>query len=178
MSWLDHIERRFRRFAIPNLTGFLAGFQAALWLLMQVLPRRVGQGEILEGFLLIPAKVMEGEFWRLATFVFLPPGDGVLAIFGIYLFWLMGTALEGHWGTVRFNFYVLISVLATIIAAFLLPNGGSATNMFIDSSVFLAFELTVVLVVDDTPAPCPPIRQRHDALSILCRRSAFMVRQQ
>ena len=139
MSWQDHIERHFRRFAIPNLTGFLAGFQAALWLLMRVLPRRVGQGEILEGFLLIPAKVMEGEFWRLATFVFLPPGDGVLAIFGIYLFWLMGTALEGHWGTVRFNFYVLISVLATIIAAFLLPNGGSATNMFIDSSVFLAF---------------------------------------
>lgn len=139
MSWLEKLERRCRRFAVPNLTGFLAGFQAALWLLIQVLPRQVGQGVILEGFLLIPAKVMEGEVWRLATFVFLPPGFGILAIFGIYLFWLMGTALEGHWGTVRYNFYVLVSVLATIAAAFLLPNGGAATNMFIDSSVFLAF---------------------------------------
>lgn len=139
MKLLDVIERRFRRFAIPNLTGFLAGFQGVLWLLVQVLPRRAGQDSILEGFLLIPAKVMEGEVWRLATFVFLPPGFGILAIFGIYLFWLMGTALEGQWGTVRYNFYVLISVLATIAAAFLLPNGGPATNMFIDSSVFLAF---------------------------------------
>lgn len=139
MKLLDHIERRFRRFAIPNLTGFLAGFQAALWLLIQVLPRRAGQDTILEGFLLIPAKVMDGEVWRLATFVFLPPGFGLLAIFGVYLFWLMGTALEGQWGTVRYNVYVLISVLATIAAAFLLPNGGPATNMFIDSSVFLAF---------------------------------------
>lgn len=139
MSWLDHLERRFRRFAIPNLTGFLAGFQGALWLLIQMIPQRAGQGSILDGFLLIPAKVLEGEIWRLATFVFLPPGSGILAIFGIYLFWLMGTALERQWGTVRYNFYVLISVLATIAAAFLLPNGGPATSMFIDSSVFLAF---------------------------------------
>lgn len=139
MSWLGSLERLARRFAISNLTGFLAGFQAALWLLIQLLPPQVGKGVILEGFWLIPAKVADGEVWRLATFVFLPPGFGILAIFGIYLFWLMGTALEGQWGTVRYNFYVLISVLATIAAAFLLPNGGPATNMFIDSSVFLAF---------------------------------------
>lgn len=139
MSWQDQIERRFRRLAIPNLTGFLAGFQGALWLLIQVLPRQAGKGEILEAFLLIPDKVKDGEVWRLATFVFLPPGNGILAIFCIYLFWLMGTALESHWGTVRYNFYVLISVLATIAAAFLLPEGGPATNMFIGSSVFLAF---------------------------------------
>ena len=139
MSWQSEIERRFRRLAIPNLTGFLAGFQAALWLLVLVMPPGAGRGAVLEGFLLVPDKVLEGEVWRLATFVFLPPGYGMLSIFCIYLFWLMGTALEGHWGTVRYNFYVLISVLATIAAAFLLPNGGPATNMFISSSVFLAF---------------------------------------
>lgn len=139
MSWLDHIERRFRRFAIPNLTGFLAGFQAALWLLIQILPGQAAKGAILEGFLLIPDKVLAGEVWRLATFLFLPSGVGLLSIFCIYLFWLMGTALEGQWGTVRYNFYVLIAALTTIAAAFLLPNGGPATNMFIGSSVFLAF---------------------------------------
>ena len=139
MKLLDQLERRLRRFAIPNLTGYLAGFQAALWVLTMLAPPRQGVGLVLDGFLLIPAKVMEGEVWRLVTFVFLPPGFGILAIFGIYLFWLMGTALEGQWGTVRYNFYVLIAVLATIAAAFLLPNGGPATNMFIDTSVFLAF---------------------------------------
>ncbi len=139
MKLLDQLERRLRRFAIPNLTGYLAGFQAALWVLSMLMPAQQGVGLVLDGFLLDPAKVMEGEVWRLVTFVFLPPGFGILAIFGIYLFWLMGTALEGQWGTLRYNFYVLIAVLATIVAAFLLPNGGPATNMFIDSSVFLAF---------------------------------------
>ena len=139
MKLLDQLERRLRRFAIPNLTGYLAGFQAALWVLSILMPARQGVGLVLDGFLLIPAKVMEGEVWRLVTFVFLPPGFGILAIFGIYLFWLMGTALEGQWGTLRYNLYLLIAVLATIAAAFLLPNGGPATNMFIDSSVFLAF---------------------------------------
>ena len=47
MSWKQQLERRFRRLAIPNLTGFLAGFQGALWLLIQVIPRRVGQDSIL-----------------------------------------------------------------------------------------------------------------------------------
>lgn len=92
MSWQDRLERRFRRLAIPNLAGFLAGFQGALWLLIQLMPRRVGQDSILEAFVLIPDKVRDGEVWRLVTFVFLPPGNGLLAIFYIYLFWLMGTA--------------------------------------------------------------------------------------
>ncbi len=139
MSLLDHLERRLRRFTIPNLTGYLAGFQGALWVLAAIMPPRLGAGTVLDGFQLVPAKVMQGEVWRLVTFVFLPPGDSIWAIFGIYLFWLMGTALEGHWGTLRYNVYVLISVLATIAAAFLLPNGGPATNTFIDTSVFLAF---------------------------------------
>ncbi len=139
MGLLDHLERRLRRFAMPNLTGYLAGFQAALWLLAFAMPPRGGQGEIFEGFLLIPANVMQGEIWRLATFVFLPPGHSIWAIFGIYMFWLMGNALEGQWGAVRYNLYLLIAVLATIAVAFLLPNGGAATNAFINSSVFLAF---------------------------------------
>lgn len=139
MSLLNQLERRLRRFAIPNLTGYLAGFQAALWALAFIMPPRPGMANIHEGFLLIPEKVLQGEVWRLATFVFLPPGTGLLTIFGIYLFWLMGTALEGQWGTVRYNLYVLIAVLATIAAAFLLPHGGPATNTFIDTSVFLAF---------------------------------------
>ena len=97
MKLLDHLERRLRRFAIPNLTGYLAGFQAALWVLTVITPPQRGAGVMLEGFLLTPEKVIEGEVWRLVTFVFLPPGVGIFAIFGIYLFWLMGTALEGLW---------------------------------------------------------------------------------
>jgi hypothetical protein len=139
MKLLEILERRLRRFAMPNITAYLAGFQAALWVLAMILPPQQQAALIFDGFLLDPARVRQGEVWRLVTFVFLPPGFGILAIFGIYLFWLMGTALEGQWGTVRYNLYLLISVLATIAAAFLLPNGGPATNAFIDTSVFLAF---------------------------------------
>ena len=139
MSLLDRCEQRFRRFAIPGLTGYIASFQAALWLLALVVPVKPGQGPLFEGFLLMPDKVKQGEVWRLVSFVFLPQGTGLLSIFCIYLFYLMGTALEAHWGTVRYNLFVLIAVLATIATAFLLPNAGPATNVFIGTSVFLAF---------------------------------------
>ena len=117
MSWLDVIERRFRRFAIPNLTGFLAGFQGALWLLAVALPRPA-QATLFDSFVLIPEKVWEGEVWRLLTFVFLPPGLGDLAIFGIYssdsvgalLFWLcLGGAATA---ALSLNLYAIAQMFA------------------------------------------------------------------
>jgi membrane associated rhomboid family serine protease len=124
---------------MPNLTGLLAGFQAAVWFLSQLLPGRQGQNTFYERFLLDPAKVWDGEVWRLGTFVCAPPGLSLWAIFGIYLFWVMGSALEAHWGTVRSNLYVLLAVLSSIGAAFLSPLGGPGNSAFIDTSVFLAF---------------------------------------
>ena len=139
MSLLDRLERRFRRFAIPQLTRFLAMAQGAAWLLANVMPRQQGKPDLLETFLLFPDKVWQGEVWRLVTFLFYPPGTSILSLFGIYLFWLMGTALEGHWGTFRYNIYVLIATLATIAVTFGLQQGGPANNIFIGTSVFLAF---------------------------------------
>jgi hypothetical protein len=139
MSWHDDLERRLRRFAMTNLTAWLAGFQAAVWFLSQLMPGRPGQISFYESFLLDPAKIRQGELWRLGTFAFTPPGLSIWAIFGIYLFWLMGTALEGHWGTTRYNVYVLLAVIATIGAAFLSPLGGPGNSAFIDTTVFLAF---------------------------------------
>lgn len=139
MSWLDPLERRFRRFAVPQLTGYIAAFQLALWLLAVLLPAQPAQQDLLEAFVLVPDKVRQGEVWRLLTFVFLPPGTNILSILFIYFFYLMGTALEGYWGTFRYNVFILIAVLATMATAMLLPNAGEATNVFISTSVFLAF---------------------------------------
>jgi len=89
--------------------------------------------------LLIPELVREGQWWRLLTFIFIPPNAHPLfIIFAWYLFYSMGSALEGHWGTFRFNLFLLVGYIVTVAVSFLFPLF-PATNIFIGGSVFLAF---------------------------------------
>lgn len=133
MSLLDRLEKRFGGLAIPNLTGWLVAGQLLVFGLVSVAVLRE------EDLLLVPALVMRGQVWRLASFLFLPPTvHPVFLAFALYLFYLMGTALEGYWGDFRYTVFVLIAVLATIGAAWLTPLF-PATNAFVGGSVFLAF---------------------------------------
>lgn len=133
MSLINSLERRFGRFAVPNLTMLLIVGQVLLYGLSQRDPK------LMERILLIPARVLDGEVYRLLTFLFLPPGAMIIwAIFFWYLFYLMGTALEAYWGTFRYNLFLLIGYLATIGAAFLTPDA-AVGNWFLEGTVFLAF---------------------------------------
>ncbi|MBI5760646.1 MAG: hypothetical protein HZA46_19180 [Planctomycetales bacterium] len=134
MKWLDNLDRRFGRYAIPNITLLIVMGQALTWVLSSSRPN------VLQAFFLLTDDVRNGEVWRLVSFLFIPPGTGILTLFGIYLFYLMGSALEVSWGTLRYNVYLLIAYVATLAAAFLAPAGlGPVTNVFIGGSVFLAF---------------------------------------
>ncbi len=132
MTLLDRLERRFGRYAIHNLTGLIvAGQVVGIFL-------GWGNAEFLQRWALVPQLVLEGQWWRLITFVFIPPGINILVFFAIYLFFIMGSALEAQWGAFRYNVYVLIAYIATIAAAFLVP-GDAATVSYVGGSVFLAF---------------------------------------
>lgn len=133
MKFSKQTERKLERFAIPNLTLYLASGQAIALVLGMAQP---GFGSIL---VLSPQHVLAGEWWRLLTFLFSPPaGNPFFALFTLYLFYFMGTALEAHWGRLRYNLYLLIAYAMTVAVAFLFPYS-VATNLYIDGSVFLAF---------------------------------------
>lgn len=130
---LDKLERRFGRFAIPNLTVILIAGQVVAYLAVQVNPESYSR------IVLIPQEVLNGQFYRLLTFLFQPPGMmPIFAFFFFYLFYLMGTALEYQWGTFRYNIFLLIGYLATVASSFLTPHA-VVTNIFLEGTVFLAF---------------------------------------
>lgn len=137
MSLLNRLERTFGRLAIANLSLWLVAGQFAMigfFLLMQFDLSRI---------MLIPAYVLVGEFWRVFTFLFFPPlADSligwVFVAFALYVFYLMGSALEGYWGAFRYNLFIFTGWLLTMLLAFLAP-GYAATNAFLAGSVFLAF---------------------------------------
>lgn len=133
MSLLNDLDRKFRRYAVPNVTLYLIMGQVLFWVIAMA-------GRFILGrVVLIPELVLAGEWWRLITFLFIPPSSSpVFIIFAWHMFYLMGSSLEGHWGAFRYNLFLLIGYMVTVAVAFLVPHA-AATNIFIGGSVFLAF---------------------------------------
>ncbi len=132
MRFLNRLERRFGQFAIPNLTLYLV----TLWgfTFFASLARQDFVGKLALDHDLLLA----GEWWRLFTMALMPPGSiPALVIFILYFYFMMGTALEHEWGTFRYNLYLLVGYLMTVLTA-LVPHA-VVTNGYILESVFLAF---------------------------------------
>ncbi len=133
MGLLDTLDRKLRRYAIPNLTLYLIMGQVVFFVFS------ISGKFIIDRVVLVPALVLVGEWWRLITFLFIPPlTNPLFAFFAWYMFYLMGSALEGHWGAFRYNVFLLVGYLVTVGVSFLMPLY-PATNVFIGGSVFLAF---------------------------------------
>jgi hypothetical protein len=136
---LDKLERWFGRFALPNVTLYIIVGQVfvALSTLLHLLD--------LKNFVLVPVLVVHGEAWRVLTFPFYPPPVNYSSLFSVamlpfawWIFFIMGNALEHHWGVFRYNLFLLAAWVLTIAAAFLTPLT-ILTNGYVGVTVFLAF---------------------------------------
>jgi hypothetical protein len=139
MTLLDRLERKLGRFAVPNATlGIIFG-QVAFYVAQQAELRGAIQEPVVDKLTLVAAHVLEGQWWRVFTFVFTPPGANLLwAIVFWYFFYFVGTVMEQTWGAFRYNVYLLVGYVATVAAAFLVPEA-TASVAFLQGSVFLAF---------------------------------------
>jgi hypothetical protein len=132
MKLLNRLERKFGDYAIPNLTVYLIALQAFSWVLLQAHP------ELFLKLVLTHDGLMKGEVWRLLTILFIPPNMNLLFLaIALYFFFVIGTAMEAQWGTFRYNMYILIGYIATMLVA-LIP-GAVVSGFYLIESIFLAF---------------------------------------
>lgn len=136
MSWRQSFSRLIDSIAIPNISLYLVMGQVAVFGMMAF-----RGNQIIAPILFTPALVLEGQVWRIFTFILMPPSASpVFLIFAWYLFWMMGTALENHWGTSRYNLFLLLGWALTVAVAFVSPTSFiPVSNAFLAGSVFLAF---------------------------------------
>ena len=146
MRLLHKLERKLGWFAVPQLTLGWIVCQVLAYVLTQLpgllpndLPADAHGAPLIFRLMLIPNLVLQGEVWRLVTFLAVPPiTNPLFAFFFWYLLYLMGTALEHTWGAFRYNVYLLVGYLATVAVAFLAPQD-PVSNGYLQASVFLAF---------------------------------------
>lgn len=129
---LNKIERLVAPITVPNITMYLViaqTFVLLAWVLGKIDVRML---------MFVPSLFAEGDWWRIFTFVTIPPGKGIMVAFALYLFYLYGNALEQHFGVVRYNLFLFTGFALTVGLAFLAPNS-AAINLYLGGAVFLAF---------------------------------------
>lgn len=132
---LARLERRFGRHAPQGVMLWVVGISGALHLLVFARP------EVARLISLDPQAVLQGEVWRVLTFLFAPVGPitgyGLLWVgFGLWFLHTMGTALEAQWGSFRLDLFLFLGGLGTLAVGFLV---GPVTGRYVGEALLLAF---------------------------------------
>lgn len=149
MNFLNKLERKFGRFAIPHLTGYIIATYAIGYLLYYLMP------DVLSYLVLEPYLIFHGgQVWRLVTWLLIPPGTSnvLFAVIMLFFYYNIGTTLEQIWGDFKYNVYIFFGILMTIAGALLLYfisggipvtlQGGWFSTYYISLSIFLGFAMS------------------------------------
>ncbi|WP_303825664.1 hypothetical protein [Ruminococcus flavefaciens] len=140
-QYLNKIERKFRKFAISNLMLYIVLGMAVVWIADLILSANPNNTVNLYQLLYFDRdKILQGEVWRVISFIFMPPSTILIILTPIilYFYWFMGSSLESQWGAFKFNVFYFTGIIGCIAAGFII---GFATNEYLNLSLFLAFAI-------------------------------------
>lgn len=134
MKFLDRLERFVSKFAVKDLMKYIM-----LGSLFVYIGDMVSQGSMTKLLYFDSSKILQGQVWRVLTFIFVPSNAGIFAIITMFFYYYIGRVLEMAWGTARFNTYYLLGVIFTLIGGFTL---GYTTTIYLNMTLFLAYAAT------------------------------------
>ena len=115
MKFLQKMERKLGKLAIHNLSLYIVGTYILGYVLELV------AGNVVQFFYLDPYQILQGQVWRLFTWLLVPPfGLSLFLIITLWFYYSIGNTLERTWGTFRYNVYIFGGIFMTIVGAFVL----------------------------------------------------------
>lgn len=147
MNFLNKMERKFGRYAVPNLTFWLIGAWVLGYIIQFTMPE-------VQGLLTLePHLILHGQVWRIVSWILIPPPVNILfLIFFISCYYFIGTSIEQAIGTFRYNVYLFGGLLCSVLGAFILyviyylvagipvtGIGGYFSTQYVTMSLFMAY---------------------------------------
>ena len=142
MTFYQKLERRFGKYAVPNLMKYICVIYVVGYLIQMFNPL------LYFYYLDLDAEaILHGHIWRIITFIFYPPSTSFLwMIVALFVYYSLGMTLERVWGTFKYNFFYFTGVILLVLAAILiyLLTGYSVQlyPTYMTFSIFLAYALT------------------------------------
>ena len=131
-QWLRFLERKISWIAIPNIGVLIVTLQALGFLMVSTNPTWIDK------LALIPEAVIQGEYWRLITFLSLPLSmSPIWVVFVLWFLYFILNAIESEWGAFKTTLYVLLSYLLTVGFSFLFNYPITQISDF-EATLFLA----------------------------------------
>jgi len=138
MKLLDQLDRKYSKYAIHNLMSYIIIGNVIVFIMDYM-----GGVNLSSLLVLDPRLVMQGQVWRLVTFVFIPPSSSLLwIVFALLLYNMIGRSLEYTWGSFKFNVYYFLGMIFTIFASLFGYFTGRlifGTPLYLNLTLFLAF---------------------------------------
>ena len=145
MKFLDRLERKIGRFAIPNLMLYLIALFVVGFVVNTVNPLFY-----IEHLSLDASRILKGEVWRLITYLCYPPSDSIfMALLMCYFYFLLGRLLERIQGTFRFNIYIFTGVFGQWLAAILIYLIGDVVYLLTPSYIYTTMFLAIAATFPD-----------------------------
>ncbi len=141
MNWFYKLERKYGKYAIHNLMSKIIVIYAIGAFIELMMP------QVYDVYLsLDAAAILNGQVWRIVTFILQPPTTSILLLFFVlYFYYMIGTVLERIWGAFRFNVYFFSGMFLHVIAALVIYLVfGSRMHMstyYINLALFMAFAM-------------------------------------
>ena len=131
-SWLNRFCYKHPRFGIPNLMNIIVMGSVLVYLLDMF-----SQNSFSSMLYFSLPHILQGQVWRLITFVFIPLNSSLIwFVLSTYLYWMIGTTLEREWGSTKFTLFYVMGVVLNILLGLLT---GYATMTYVNLSMFFAF---------------------------------------
>ncbi len=144
MKFMNKLERRLGRHAIPNLMKYIVALYIIGMLLGTITPN-------MYYFLSLDfGMIMKGQVWRLVTWIIpissISSTGILLTAISVYFYYMIGNSMEHAWGPFRFNLYfisgILFNILSSLITYAILGVSISPSLDFICGTMFFAFAAT------------------------------------
>lgn len=135
MPWLYKLEKKFGKFAIPNLMMYILFGQAFVFLATTM----TGNWGIISALMFDRGAILSGQIWRLITFIFIPStlSSSLMFILLVFIYYSIAQQLESIMGTFAFNVFYFSSIIASIIVSFIF--NVSPSVHYINLSFFIAY---------------------------------------
>ena len=143
MKFLNKLERKFGRYAVPNLMLYIIILNAAGLLITIMYPQA-------QYYLCwSTSAILHGQIWRIVSFILVPyTTSPVNFLIFAFLYYSISQTLERVWGSFRMDMYIITGLLGTIVAAFLVyfvfgvEMGMQVSISYLSNSLFLALAAT------------------------------------
>lgn len=122
---LNKLERKYGRYAIPNLSLVIIGAYVLGYVLELTAGNAIGL------LYLDPDLILKGQVWRLISWILVPPFSlNMFTLINLFFFYTIGRTLERMWGDFRYNIYIFTGIIAVVIGVFLVYFFGRFTGLF------------------------------------------------